>query len=43
LTAGRKYIALGQNTWDEVADPPGTRGRRARRWAHDPDPWINTD
>lgn len=51
LTAGRQYIAFSQGPdgrrhyagSDELADPPGTRGRRARRWAHDPDPWINTD
>lgn len=30
-------------TWDDLPDPPGTRGRRARRWAGDPHPWINTD
>lgn len=53
LTAGKKYIAYSrpmdsvygpiETTWDELPDPPGTRGRRARRWAHDPHPWINTD
>ena len=51
LIAGRRYIASSQGPngrrhyagSDELADPPGTRGRRARRWAHDPDPWINTD
>jgi hypothetical protein len=29
--------------WDELPDPPGRRGRRARRWARDDDPWTNTD
>lgn len=29
--------------WDDLADPPGTRGRRARRRARDNDPWMNTD
>ncbi len=29
--------------WDEIEDPPGTQGRRARRWAGDDDPWINED
>jgi hypothetical protein len=53
LTAGKTYFAYSSPTqteygpletvWDELPDPPGTRGRRARRWAHDPDPWINTD
>lgn len=53
LTAGKKYIAYSgpmdseygpyETSWDELPDPPGTRGRRARRWAHDPHPWINTD
>jgi hypothetical protein len=51
LTAAHRYIAFSQGPdgrrhytgSDELADPPGTRGRRARRWAHDPDPWINTD
>lgn len=51
LLEGRRYIAFSQgadgemtNTkWDEIPDPPGTRGRRARRWGGDDDPWINTD
>ena len=51
LIAGREYFVVTRGpdgrtrytAWDELADPPGTRGRRARRWAHDPDPWINTD
>ena len=53
LTRGGRYIAYSrpldspygpvETTCDELADPPGTRGRRARRWAHDPHPWINTD
>lgn len=53
LTAGKTHIGYSrafdseygplETTWDEVPDPPGTRGRRARRWARDPHPWINTD
>lgn len=51
LLEGRRYIAFshsedGEKTnseWDEIPDPPGTRGRRARRWGGDDDPWINTD
>jgi hypothetical protein len=51
LTGSRRYIAGTRNAdddlinsdWDELPDPPGTRGRRARRWADDDDPWINTD
>lgn len=31
------------SSWDEIADPPGTRGRNARRRRGDPDPWINSD
>ena len=34
---------FGLNEFDDVDDPPGTRGRRARRRAGDDDPWINTD
>ncbi len=34
---------LSNSEWDELPDPPDTRGRRARRWAGDEDPWINTD
>ncbi len=29
--------------WDHLVDPPGTRGRRARRRAGDDDPRINVD
>ncbi len=29
--------------WESLPDPPGTRGRRARRRSGDADPWINTD
>jgi hypothetical protein len=51
LTAGRTHIfrtvTQGGDAeypeWDELPDPPGTRGRRARRWAGDDHPWINTD
>ena len=51
LTAGRTHIFVSSHgdgrmhypMWDDLPDPPGTRGRRARRWSHDPDPWINTD
>jgi hypothetical protein len=50
LTAGRRYVfanriagRMSYPDWDGLPDPPGTRGRRARRWAHDDDPWINTD
>ena len=51
LLEGRRYIGFsrvgdGERTnseWDEIPDPPGTRGRRARRWGGDDDPWINTD
>jgi hypothetical protein len=51
LTEGRRYIAGTRNAdgdlmnsdWEEIPDPPGTHGRRARRWAGDDDPWINTD
>lgn len=53
LTAGKTYIAYSrpidseygpfETCWEELPDPPGTRGRRARRWAGDPHPWINTD
>lgn len=52
LLEGRRYIAFSQSEdgeksnseWDELPDAPGTRGRRARRWAgDDDDPWINTD
>lgn len=51
LLGGRRYIAFSQSPdgemsnseWDELPDPPGTRGRRARRWSGDDDPWINTD
>lgn len=51
LTEGRRYLAGSRNAdgdlinsdWDEIPDPPGTRGRRARRWAGDDDPWIDTD
>jgi hypothetical protein len=53
LTAGRTYLAYSgpmnseygpfETAWDEIPDPPGTRGRRARRYARDPHPWINTD
>jgi hypothetical protein len=53
LTAGKTSIAYSrpmdseygpyETTWDELPDPPGTRGRRARRRARDPHPWINAD
>jgi hypothetical protein len=51
LLEGRRYIGFGQHPdseisnseWDDIPDPIGTRGRRARRWAGDDDPWINTD
>lgn len=50
LIEGRRYIGFSQSPdgemsnseCDEIPDPAGTRGRRARRWAGD-DPWINTD
>ncbi len=29
--------------WEDLPDPPGTRGRRARRQVADDNPWINTD
>ena len=34
---------FGLHEFDDIDDPPGTRGRRARRRAGDDDPWINTD
>lgn len=51
LLEERRYIGISQSgggemtnsEWDELPDPPGTRGRRARRWAGDDDPWINSD
>ncbi len=51
LLEGRRYIAFNQtedgersnSEWDEIPDPPGTRGRRARRWGGDDDAWSNTD
>jgi hypothetical protein len=51
LLEGRRHIAFSRSLdgetsnpeWDELPDPPGTRGHRARRWAGDDDPWINTD
>lgn len=51
LLEGRQYVGVSQGAngemtnseWDEIPDPPGTRGRRARRWNGDDDPWINTD
>jgi hypothetical protein len=50
LTEGRTYVgisaspdgAIAYREWDNLDDPPGTRGRRARRRAQDDDPWINT-
>jgi hypothetical protein len=51
LLKGRRFIGFSRrgdgelttSEWDEIPDPPETRGRRARRWRGDDDPWINTD
>jgi hypothetical protein len=51
LSQGRRHIGISRSAdgeishpgWDDLDDPPGTRGRRARRRAGDDDPWINTD
>lgn len=51
LLEGRRYVGFSRvgdgemtnSEWDDIPDPPGTRGRRARRWGGDDDPWINTD
>jgi hypothetical protein len=37
------YGEISYPEWDDLEDPPGTRGRRARRRAGDDDPWISTD
>lgn len=51
LIKGHRYIGFSRLSggelenaeWDEIPDPPGTRGRRAGRWRRDDDPWINED
>jgi hypothetical protein len=43
LDAGQGQRGLSARDWAAVQDPPGTRGRRARRWAGDDNPWINDD
>lgn len=45
---GGAFVRFGDgertnSAWDEIPDPPGTRGRNARRRRGDPDPWINSD
>ena len=39
---GHRYAGLSELWRDETPDPPGTRGRHARRARGDDDPWINT-
>lgn len=51
LLEGRRRIGFSRvgdgemtnSEWDEIPDPPETRGRRARRWGGEHDLWINTD